>query len=168
MANSKAIRTEAKFQSLIKRDLELAGADVFNICGGNSFQEAGYPDLLVSHRSLIHRSCWLELKMHGGATRMIQTVKVRELLARGSPAFILRLLNNGDVMFEDADKHRIWQLTGWRDLVEVWSNKAQRRERGHLLMEVINGAWKEWLKEWDDSKWDGHVDEEGDDGLIFP
>jgi hypothetical protein len=141
MPNSKAIRTEAKFQALMKRDLEIAGAIVFNVCGGNSFQSAGWPDLLVFHGDLTKSSCGLELKMHGGATRTIQTVKGKALNARKYPAFVLRLLNNGDVQFENFEKEPIWLLKGWRDMCPS-SDLHGRRRRGHLLMRATNEAWQ--------------------------
>jgi len=144
------IRNEARFQGVIKRDLELAGALVLNIHGGAvsgiSYQGSGWPDLMVFHGSLPGGCCGLELKMQGGSERTNQVVKLRMLQDRRFRGFFLRYWKDGDLTFEvqrhvDDKTRQVLLVSGWESSCKD-SDVHGRRERGHLLLNAVNEAWE--------------------------
>lgn len=144
------VLSEARFQGLIKWDLELAGAMVFNVhggaVGGISYQGSGWPDLFVFHPRLVGGCAALELKIQGGAHRQNQEIKVRKLQDRRFRAFFLRLWRDGDLSFEvlrhaDEKMRQILLVKGWMGSASERS-KSERRERGHVLIRAIEEAWE--------------------------
>lgn len=146
------LKSEARFQGLVMRDLQLAGAIVFNV-HGSAMQSSGWPDLLVFHGKLPGGCCGLELKMQGGAERTNQVVKLRKLSDRKFRCFFLRYWRDGDLTFEvqrhsDAKPRQVLQVSGWEASVQRHNQNpgqdenAARRERGHLLLDAVNEAWE--------------------------
>lgn len=126
----------------MKRDLELAGAIVFNV-HGHAMQSSGWPDLLVFHRKLPGGCAGLELKMQGGAERTNQLVKIKKLNDRMFRCFIVRYWKDGDLTFEAVLKGepvQVLRISGWQESASS-GNKAERRERGHVILGAVNEAW---------------------------
>jgi len=133
---------EARFQSILKDDLKLAGAVVFNV-HGSEFQSSGWPDLIVFHGKLVGGCCGLELKIQGGKERTNQVIKLRKLQDRKFRGFFLRLWNDGDLTFEvqrhsDKKPRQVLQVRGWLQM----SGKKGCRERGHILLSAVEEAWE--------------------------
>lgn len=105
---------ESSFCKKLMRMLEDRGAVVFKI-HGHGMQESGWPDLYVA--GLVFTG-WIELKVGRRKVTPLQKERMRMLVERGVPAFVLRL-EDGVVCIEDSCRE--WDEDGEK-LLEWFSS----------------------------------------------
>lgn len=97
-----ARQPEGKLAARVKQALEAEGALVYNIHGGDGFQEAGIPDLLV---------CWrghfigLELK-RGSVTSKLQEWQIRRIRKAGGTAEVVTSVEDALAVLAKLERKR--------------------------------------------------------------
>jgi hypothetical protein len=115
---------ESKFQGEVIAAWEAIGALILKV-HGNAFQKAGWPDLQVYH---VKWTGHLELKVNDNKPSEIQRIVIRDLMARKTWAFVLRM-KAGIVYLENDRGQAISHMEGWRKMTAV--------QRAHSMLSLL-------------------------------
>lgn len=119
-------KKETVFGHDVVAALESAGSFCFNI-HGHRYQKSGMPDLYVANTRW---TGWIELKVDKGTVKDIQNMKIKDLLRRGVPAFVVRLREG--VVYCELGKETLAWAKNW--------NIKKGQARGLGLLQMFNDA----------------------------
>lgn len=133
---------ETEFQRLLIRGLESVGAIVFNI-HGHRYQKSGIPDFYCAVGSGAggEWSGWIEVKVGKGAVSGLQVIRMKDLLRRGVPAFVVRWLD-GNVYCElwySEEEYVVLSCS------ELWL-RSKGIARGKGIVDMLRAAGEEAVK----------------------
>lgn len=138
---------ESQFSHKIVQGLEGVGAWIMNV-HGHRFQKSGIPDLYVAHNQW---TGWVEFKVGSGKPTDLQIMKMKDLLVRNVPAFVVRL-RDGVIyceLWSGGGKGRFCETLSCCELWGVWKGQALGMgllkmfdDAGAMAIEIIRSNYE--------------------------